>query len=155
MKGNDTIIQHLNDRLAEELTAINQYFVHAEMTEDWSYEQLSGPIKKRSIAEMRHAESLIERIIYLEGRPVVSNYNEIRIGSDVAKMHANDLDLEYAAVINYNDSIRVCAELGDEGTKKLLEDILKEEEGHIDWLEAQIDQIEQTGIQNYLAQQIY
>lgn len=155
MKGHETIIQHLNDRLAEELTAINQYFVHAEMTENWNYEKLGDPIKKRSIAEMKHAEALIERILYLEGQPVVSKLNDIRIGAEVARMHANDLDLEVGAVKNYNDSIRVCAELGDDGTKKLLETILNEEEEHVDWLEAQLDQIEQTGIQNYLAQQIY
>jgi len=154
MKGNETIIQHLNDRLAEELTAINQYFVHSEMTENWNYEQLTDPIKKRSITEMKHAEKLIERIIFLEGVPIVSKYNEIRIGADVPAMHNNDLGLELGAVKNYNDSIRVCAELGDDGTKKLLEGILKDEEEHVDWLEAQLDQISQTGIQNYLAQQI-
>lgn len=155
MKGNETIIQHLNDRLSEELTAINQYFVHSEMCENWRYEQLSDPIKKRSITEMKHAEALIERIIFLEGQPIVSKLNEIRVGSEVAKMHANDLDLEKGAVKNYNESIRLCAELKDDGTKDILESILKDEEGHVDWLEAQIDQIGQTGIQNYLARQIY
>ncbi len=155
MKGNETIIQHLNDRLAEELTAINQYFVHAEMTENWNYEKLTKPIKDRSIVEMRHAEALIERILYLEGTPIVSKYNEIRIGQNVEQMHRNDLDLELGADKNYNESIKLCAELGDDGTKNLLERILKDEEGHIDWLEAQLDQIEQTGTQNYLAQQIH
>lgn len=155
MKGNEQIIQHLNDRLAEELTGINQYFVHAEMTENWNYEKLSKPIKDRSIVEMRHAEALIERILYLEGIPIVSKLNEIRIGQNVEQMHRNDLDLELGADKNYNDSIKLCAELGDEGTKNLLEGILKDEEEHIDWLEAQLDQIEQTGTQNYLAQQIY
>lgn len=155
MKGNETIIQHLNDRLAEELTAINQYFVHAEMTENWRYEHLSSEIKKRSITEMKHAEKLIERIIFLEGRPIVNKLNEIKIASDVPGMHDSDLGLECGAVKNYNDSIRVAAELGDDGTKKLLEGILKDEEGHVDWLEAQQDQIGQTGLQNYLSQQIY
>jgi bacterioferritin len=154
MKGNDTIIQHLNTRLAEELTAINQYFVHSEMCENWNYEPLSDAIKKRAMAEMKHAEKLIERIIFLEGQPIVSKLNDIHIGADVPVMHKNDLDAEYSAVHNYNDSIRVCAELGDDGTKKLLEGILKDEEDHVDWLEAQLDQISQTGIQNYLAQQI-
>lgn len=155
MKGNEQIIQRLNDRLAEELTAINQYFVHSEMCENWRYEHLTEEIKKRSITEMKHAEKLIERIIFLEGKPIVSKYNEIRIGSDVPAMHGNDLSLECGAVKNYNDSIRLAAELGDDGTKKLLEEILKDEEGHVDWLEAQQDQIEQTGIQLYLAQQLY
>ena len=155
MKGNEQIIQHLNHRLAEELTGINQYFVHAEMTENWNYEKLSDPIKKRSIVEMRHAESLIERILFLEGTPIVSKLNEIRIGPDVQAMHRNDLDLELGAAKNYNESIKLCAELGDDGTKKLLESILKDEEEHIDWLEAQLDQVDQTGIQNYLSQQIY
>lgn len=155
MKGHEQIIQHLNDRLAEELTGINQYFVHAEMTENWNYEKLSKPIKDRSIVEMRHAEALIERILYLEGIPIVSKLNDIRIGQNVEQMHRNDLDLELGADKNYNDSIKLCAELGDEGTKNLLEGILKDEEEHIDWLEAQLDQIEQTGTQNYLAQQIY
>lgn len=155
MKGNDVIIQHLNDRLAEELTAINQYFVHAEMTENWRYEHLKEEIKKRSITEMKHAEMLIERIIFLEGKPIVSKYNEIRIGSDVPGMHNNDLSLECGAVKNYNDSIKLCAELGDDVTKRLLEDILQDENGHVDWLEAQQDQIEQVGLQQYLAEQIY
>lgn len=154
MKGNDTIIQHLNTRLAEELTAINQYFVHAEMCENWNYEPLAGAIKKRAITEMKHAETLIERIIFLEGKPIVSKLNDIKIGAEVPVMHKNDLDAEYAAVKNYNDSIRVAGELGDDGTKKVLEAILKDEEDHVDWLEAQIDQIQQMDIQNYLAKQI-
>jgi bacterioferritin len=154
MKGNDTIIQHLNDRLAEELTGINQYFVHAEMAENWDYDKLADVTKKRSIVEMRHAEALIERILYLEGKPIVSKLNEIRIGADVPQMHRNDLDLELGADKHYNESIKVAAELGDDGTKKLLENILKDEEEHIDNLEAQLDQIEQMGLQNYLAQQV-
>jgi len=154
MKGNEQIIQHLNDRLAEELTGINQYFVHAEMAENWNYDRLGDLIKKRSIVEMKHAEALIERILYLEGKPIVSKLNEIRIGQEVPQMHRNDLDLELGADKNYNASIKLAAELGDDGTKKLLESILKDEEDHIDWLEAQLDQIEQMGIQNYLSQQV-
>ena len=155
MKGNDKVIEQLNTRLAEELTAINQYFVHAEMTENWNYERLSDPIKKRSITEMRHAEKLIERILYLEGQPIVDKLNQIRIGAEVIQMHKNDLDAESTAVRGYNESIRIAGELGDDGTRKVLEAILKDEEEHVDWLEAQLDQIQQTGIQNYLAQQIY
>lgn len=155
MKGHDEIIAHLNTRLAEELTAINQYFVHSEMCENWNYEHLTDMIKKRSITEMKHAEKLIERIIFLEGNPIVSKLNRINIGMEVAEMHKNDLDAEYAAVNGYNDSIRLAGELKDDGTRKVLEAILKEEEEHVDWLEAQNDQIEQVGIENYLAEQIY
>lgn len=154
MKGNEQIIEWLNKLLAEELTAINQYFVHAEMCEDWNYEPLSEAIKKRSINEMKHAETLIERIIFLEGKPIVSNLNEICIGSDVPAMHTNDLKMEFIAVKDYNDAINLAANLGDHHTKTILQAILKDEEDHVDDLEAQLDQIEQMGIQNYLAQQI-
>lgn len=154
MKGNDKVIQQLNDRLAEELTAINQYFVHSEMCENWAYDRLSDLIKKRSIVEMKHAEALIERIIFLEGKPIVSKLNDIRIGSKVEEIHKNDLGNECIAVKGYNESIKVAMEAGDDGTKKLLEEILKAEEEHVDFLEAQLDQIEQMGIQNYLSQQV-
>jgi bacterioferritin len=155
MKGNEKIIEHLNARLAEELTAINQYFVHAEMCEDWNYKRLHDEIEKRAIEEMKHAEKLIARILFLEGRPIVSNLNEIRIGDAVAKMHDHDHWSEEGAIKGYNESIRVAAELGDNNTKVLLESILKDEEDHIDWIEAQLDEIKQMGIENYLAQQIY
>ncbi|MDW7732266.1 MAG: bacterioferritin [Methanolobus sp.] len=155
MKGNEKIIEHLNARLAEELTAINQYFVHAEMCEDWNYKRLHEEIEKRAIQEMKHAESLIARILFLEGRPIVSNLNEIRIGDVVPKMHEHDRWSEEGAIKGYNESIKLAAELGDNNTKTLLESILKDEEDHIDWIEAQLDEIEQMGVQNYLAQQIY
>jgi bacterioferritin len=154
MKGEAKVIEELNARLAEELTAINQYFVHAEMCEDWQYGRLAEAIKKRSITEMKHAEKLIERILFLDGRPIVSNLNAMHIGGEVPTMHANDLAQEIDAVKAYNDSIRVCVELKDEGTKELLEAILTDEEGHVDWLEAQLTQIEQAGRENYLAEQI-
>ncbi len=155
MKRHEKIIEHLNARLTEELTAINQYMVHSEMCENWNYIRLNDAIEKRAIVEMKHAEKLIERILFLEGRPIVSNLNQINIGPEVPDMHKNDLDSEYGAVHGYNDSIHVAGELGDEGTRKILEAILKEEEEHVDWLEAQLDQIKQTGVQNYLAEQIY
>ncbi len=155
MKGNEKLIEHLNARLAEELTAINQYFVHAEMCEDWNYAKLHDVIEKRAIEEMKHAEKLIERILFLEGKPIVSNLNEIRIGSEVPKMHDNDQWSEEGAIKGYNESIRLAAEVGDNNTKVLLESILKDEEEHIDWIEAQLEEIEQMGIGNYLAQQIY
>jgi bacterioferritin len=154
MNGDPKVIDELNARLAEELTAINQYFVHAEVCEDWHYSRLAGAIKKRSIVEMKHAEKLIERILYLDGRPIVSNYNEMHIGSQVPDMHASDLAAEIDAVRAYNESIRVCMEQKDEGTKELLESILADEEEHIDELEAQLAQIEHMGLGLYLAEQI-
>jgi bacterioferritin len=140
--------------LAEELTAVNQYMVHAEMCDNWGYKELAEAIEKRAVDEMKHAEKLIARILFLDGRPIVSNLNQISIGPEVANMHENDREAEDGAIKVYNDSIRLAAELGDNATRALLESILKDEEDHIDWLEAQLDQIKQMGIQNYLAQQI-
>ena len=154
MQGNENVIKHLNSRLAEELTAINQYFVHAEMCENWGYERLHAMIRKRSIDEMKHAEKLIARILFLEGKPIVSDLNKIHIGNEVGKMHVNDHEAEKGAIKGYNESIRVAVEVGDNGTRELLESILREEEGHIDLIEAQIDQIKQMGVQNYLVEQI-
>ena len=153
MKGKEQMIEQLNARLADELTAINQYFVHAELCEDWGYEKLHSVIKERSIMEMKHAEKLIERIIFLEGRPIVSNLNKISIGSKIDDIHQNDWNAELGAIEGYNEAIRLAAELGDNGTKTLLEEILSQEEMHIDWLETQKDQIEQLGIQLYLSEQ--
>ena len=155
MKGNEKIIEHLNMRLAEELTTINQYMVHAEMCEIWKYKKLDETIQKRAIAEMRHAEKLISRILFLEGTPVVSNLLQIRIGPEVPKMHEYDHGAEEVAIRGYNATIRMAVEAGDNNTKVLLESILKEEEDHIDWIEGQLDQIKQMGLQNYLAEQIY
>ncbi len=154
MKGNAKVIEHLNARLAEELAAINQYFLHAEMCENWRFEPLKAEIKKRSIQEMKHAEKLIERILFLEGRPIVSKLGKLSIGDTVEKMHKNDWAAESDAIQKYNESIRVAAEAGDNGTKDLFEAILREEEEHIDWIEAQQDQIKQIGIQVYLGEQI-
>ena len=154
MQGDAKVIEQLNDRLAEELTAINQYFVHAEMCEDWHYGRLAESVKQRSITEMKHAERLIERILYLDGRPIVSHLNQVRVGGLVPDMHANDLAAEVGAVRAYNESIRVCMDLKDDGTKELLESILSDEEDHVDWLEAQLAQIEQMGLEVYLAEQI-
>jgi bacterioferritin len=155
MKGNEKIIDCLNARLADELAAINQYMVHAEMCENWKYRKLEEEIEKRAIAEMKHAEKLIDRILFLEGKPIVTNLSQIVIGSDVPKIHENDHGSEAGAIKGYNECIRQAAELGDNNTKVLLESILKDEEEHIDWIEAQLDEITQIGIQNYLAQQIY
>ena len=154
MQGDAKVIEELNARLAEELTAINQYIVHAEMCEDWHYGRMAEPIKKRSIVEMKHAERLIERILFLDGRPIVSNLNQLHIGAAVPEMHANDLAAELDAVKAYNESIRVCVAAADDGTKELFESILADEEDHVDWLEAQLTQIEQVGREVYLAEQI-
>lgn len=151
MKGNEKIIERLNARLAEELTAINQYIVHAEMCDDWGYGGLHEAIEQRAIQEMKHAEKLIARILFLEGKPIVGTLNQIHIGSNVAAQLKNDLASEQEAVAAYNADIRFVAEAGDNGTKDLLESILTDEETHLDWLEAQLDQVEQVGIQNYLS----
>jgi bacterioferritin len=153
MKGNKKLIEALNDRLAEELGAINQYFVHAEMCEDWGYGTLHQLIKERSIQEMRHAEALIERILFLDGKPIVSKLGPISIGKKVDEMHSKDWAAEADAIKGYNETIKLAEEVGDNGTKMLLENILKDEEMHIDWLEEQQDQIEQMGIQIYLSMQ--
>jgi bacterioferritin len=154
MKGNKKIIECLNALLADELTAINQYMVHSEMCANWGYERLHEAIEKRAITEMKHAEKLIERILFLDGIPVVSKLNKIEIGSDVKAQFENDLDAERMAVQAYNEGIQLAVESGDNGTRALLESILTDEEDHVDWLEAQLDQIEQIGIENYLTEQM-
>jgi bacterioferritin len=154
MKGNEQVIQRLNARLADELTAVNQYMVHSEMCANWGYERLHKAVEQRAIEEMKHAERLIERILFLEGRPIVSHLNEIHIGAEVEAQHRNDLALEGAAVRDYNADIQLAAELGDNATRELFASILLDEEKHVDWLEAQLDQIQQMGVQNYLVEQI-
>ena len=154
MKGNDKVIAKLNDLLADELTAINQYIVHSEMCANWGYENLHKAIEKRAIDEMKHAEKLIGRILFLEGRPVVSDLNKIAIGAEVPAQHANDHAAEVGAIKNYNAGIKLCVEMGDNGTRELLESTLKDEEAHIDWIEAQLDQIKQMSLPNYLGEQL-
>jgi bacterioferritin len=154
MKGKPKLIERLNELLADELTAINQYMVHSEMCDNWGYEKLHKAIEKRAIEEMRHAEKLIGRVLFLEGLPVVNKLNVVKIGPDIEKQLRNDQAAETGAIAFYNESIRLAAELGDNGTRELLESILKEEEAHIDWLEAQLDQIGQMGLANYLVEQV-
>ena len=154
MKGNEEIIERLNALLADELTAINQYMVHSEMCANWGYQELHEATEKRAIDEMKHAEKLIGRILFLEGRPIVSNLNRIVIGADVQAQLQNDWAAEEGAIKAYNEGVRQAVELGDNGTRALLEGILGEEEDHIDWLEAQLDKIKQMGIQNYLVEQV-
>lgn len=153
MQGNAQLIQTLNSLLAEELTAINQYMVHSEMCANWGYARLHEKIEKRAIQEMKHAESLIERILFLEGGPTVSRLNAINIGQDVPRQLESDLNAELTAVKTYNDAIRLAGEVGDSATRELLEHILKDEDEHVDWLEAQRDQIAQMGLQLYLSTQ--
>jgi bacterioferritin len=154
MKGNDKLIATLNALLADELTAINQYMVHSEMCANWGYEELHEVIEKRAITEMKHAEMEIGRIIFLESRPVVSQLNPLHIGATVLDQLKADLAAEQGAVQGYNEGVRLAVEVGDNGTRAMLESILKDEEDHLDWLETQLDQIEQIGIQIYLAQQV-
>ncbi|OFZ19959.1 MAG: bacterioferritin [Bdellovibrionales bacterium GWB1_55_8] len=154
MKGNEKVIAMLNDVLADELSAINQYMVHSEMCANWGYERLHKTIERRAIHEMKHAEKLIARILFLEGTPVVSKLNPIHVGADIEKQFRNDLDAEKGAIKAYNDAIRLTTDSGDNGTRELIVEILKDEEDHLDWLEAQLDQIGQIGLPNYLAAQI-
>jgi bacterioferritin len=154
MKGHEKIIASLNDLLSDELTAINQYMVHSEMCKGWGYGKLHEEIEERAINEMRHAESLIERIIFLEGQPVVTNLKEINIGSSVPAMIKNDELAELYAIKAYNTAIALARELGDEGSVNLMVGILKDEENHIDWTEEQQDQIEQMGLDSYLSLQV-
>jgi len=154
MKGQKAILDKLNDLLSDELTAINQYMVHSEMCDNWGYEKLHKAIEKRAIDEMKHAERLIARILFLEGTPVVSSLKKVAIGSEVEGQHKNDWSAEEGAVKSYNEGIKLAVQLADNGTRELFESILKDEEVHIDWLEAQIDQIKQMGIQNYLVEQV-
>jgi bacterioferritin len=154
MKGNDKLLQVLNGLLAGELTAINQYVVHAEMAENWGYGKFKKVVSGRAIAEMIHAEKLIERILFLEGIPVVSKLNPIRIGADIPKQLTHDLVAEMIAVKDYNAAIKVAVEVGDNATKELLEGILKDEDDHVNAIEEKQDQIKQMGIQQFLAIQV-
>ena len=151
MKGNDNLIKALNGLLADELTAINQYVVHAEMDENWGYGKLKKSVGARAITEMKHAEKLIERILFLEGTPIVGELNKINIGADVPQQCANDLALEMTTVANYNSAVKLAADVGDNATREILEGILKDEDGHVNEIEEQLDQIKQMGVQRFLA----
>lgn len=153
MKGNAEVIACLNKALSEELTAVNQYFVHAEMLENWGYKKLADMIKKQSIDEMKHAEELIERILFLEGKPQMVT-QKLTIGSVVPDMLKNDLKLEISAVAMYNDFVNVAAKKKDQGTVELLKELLEDEEGHVDNLEEQLDQVKDMGLQVYLSVQL-
>jgi bacterioferritin len=154
MKGNKEVIATLNTALADELTAINQYIVHSEMCANWGYGELHEAVEKRAITEMQHAEKLIGRILFLGGTPIVSQLSPMHIGAAVEQQLKHDLDAELGAVALYNKGIHQAEELADNGTRALFESILADEEDHVDWLEAQLDQIEQMGIQNYLVEKV-
>jgi bacterioferritin len=154
VKGNDRILEKLNDLLADELTAINQYTVQAEMCANWGYKKLHEAIEKQALDEMRHAEWLIARMLFLEGSPTVSRLKAINIGADVPAFLKNNLESEKGAVRSYNDGIRLAAEVQDNGTRELLDKILKAEEGHVDWIEADLGQIRQMGLPPYLAEHL-
>ncbi len=154
MKGNEKLIAALNSLLADELTAINQYMVHTELCESWGYGKLHVAIRKQAIDEMRHAEWLIERIIFLDGAPTVSKLNPMKIGKTPAEMISNDYGYELNAIRDYNNAIKLSREVDDQGSLELLTKILKMEEDHADWAEVQLAQIEQMGLENYLVNQV-
>ncbi len=154
MKGNEKLIEMLNSLLADELTAINQYMVHSEMCANWGYEKLHKHFEKRAITEMKHAESLIARILFLEGIPIVSELKQMHIGSDVPKQLANDLSAELNAVKAYNEAIKLAGDVGDYATREMLEHILQDEDKHVDEIEALRDQIEQMSLQIFLSTQL-
>lgn len=154
MQGNPKVIAALNEALKEELTAINQYFLHAEMCENWKYEKLAAHIKKESIDEMRHAEALMERILFLDGVPSMTEPMQLSIGANVRAQLENDLKLEIEAVAMYNRFVRLAREENDNASSELFARLLKDEEGHADWLEAQLHQIKELGYERYLSQQI-
>ena len=154
MKGKPEVLKALQNMLEEELGALNQYFLHSEMCENWGYGLLSKRVKKLSINEMKHAEELIERMLFLEGTPNLSELPKLSIGKDVKQQLENDLALELGAVTDYNEAIAACRKAGDNGTADFLKGILADEEGHVDFFEEQLGLIEQLGMQNYLAQQL-
>ncbi|MGA2159366.1 MAG: bacterioferritin [Dehalococcoidia bacterium] len=154
MKGAPKVIEVLNSQLADELTAINQYMVHSEMCENWGYEKLGKTIQKRAIEEMKHAERLIARIIFLEGIPIVSELMKMSIGADVPKMFASDHGLEAGAIKSYNAGISVCGEAKDFATREILESILNDEDRHIDGIEEVQDEIQQMSIGVFLSTQL-
>lgn len=154
MQGNPTVIDLLNAVLTAELTAINQYFIHAKMCRNWGYERIASRVKKESIDEMKHADELIERILFLDGVPNLQKLHKVHVGETVAEQFKLDLALEYEALKRLNDGIKACRDAGDHGSEELLRKILVSEEEHVDWLESQTTLIDQLGVQNYLAQQV-
>ena len=155
MQGDPTVIEILNDVLTAELTAINQYFIHAKLCDNWGFKRLGDFVRHESIDEMKHADILIDRILFLEGMPNMQRIAPVTVGETVEEQFKVDLQLEYTAIKRLNAGIAACVVVGDNATRALLEGILVSEEEHTDWLETQLESIEQIGIQNYLAQQLY
>ena len=154
MKGADQIVAALNDVLTAELTAVNQYFIHARMCENWGYQRLWKKVRAESIEEMKHADTLIERILFLEGVPNLQKLGKINVGQTVPEQFKLDVAVEYEAVKRINDGIELCRTKGDGGSRELLEHMLVDEEEHVNWLEAQQELLKQIGEQGYLAEQI-
>lgn len=154
MKGKANVIEILNDALTAELTAINQYFLHYKMRENWGYHRLAKNAREESIDEMKHAEKLMDRILFLDGVPNVQRYNKIAVGNTVREQFQNELAAELEAREMYNRGAALCREEGDNGSKAIFEELLEDEEGHIDWLEAQLGLMDELGEANYLAQQL-
>jgi bacterioferritin len=154
MKGNEEVVNLLNQLLTNELTAINQYFIHAKMCENWGYERLAHQVREESIDEMKHAEAVIERILFLEGVPNLQRYNKLHVGETVKEQLESDLQLEYAAITFLNQGIEAARKAADNASEDLFTKILVSEEEHTDWIETQLELIRQVGEQNYLAQQI-
>ena len=154
MKGDAKVIEALNRALTTELTAINQYFVQSKMLKNWGYLTLAKKMYEESIGEMKHADRIIERILFLEGIPNIARYEVIRVGRDVREQLENDLKLETSGVKNYNVAIELCLKHKDSGTRELLEEILVSSEDHVDWLETQLNLIESIGLQNYLTEKL-
>ena len=155
MKGDNAVIKLLNEILTGELTAINQYFLHARMCKDWGYEKLAGKVRNESIDEMKHAQELIDRILLLEGVPNVQRLGPVSIGETVLEQLKNDLELENQAIPRLRNGIQICNQANDHGTRELLEHILVNEEEHVDWLESQLYMIKEVGVENYLSEQIH
>jgi len=155
MRGNDAVIEALNDVLTAELTAINQYYVHYKMCENWGYQKLASKKKSESFEEMKHADMVIERILFLEGVPNMQRLSPVQVGENPIEQHKLDLQLETDAATRLNGSIALARESADNVTREMLEDILKNEEVSVDWLEAQLYIVEQIGSENYLAEQIH
>ncbi len=155
MRGNEKVISELNSALQAELTAIVQYFVHAEMCDNWGYKHLGGYIKKQAIDEMRHAEGLIERILFLDGTPAIGVTLAPQVGGSVKAQHENDLAGELDAVKQYNAAVQVCVQAADDGSRALFEKMVQDEEKHANFLEARLHAIKEMGLDNYLSQQLH
>jgi bacterioferritin len=154
MKGDAKVIELLNQGLTNELTAINQYFIHSEICENNGYDELHRHIMKDSIEEMKHAEKLIERILFLEGHPNMSRYGEVKVGAKIEEIFNNDMNAEKEAIAMYNRAIGICTQVGDHGSRELFQQLLEDEEGHLDWLETQLSLIAEIGVANYLSRQM-